>query len=87
MKMSLAEVLHRDYDGPINVRNATSGKRRGRVLFNVAEAGTGQPVPIQVDDTFLPKDLLDDATKKQLTESRDFRRAINRRFLELIDET
>ena len=87
MRMSMTEISHPDYHGPIFVLNKSTGKLRGTVVFNVTDQASSQAVPVGVADTFLAINLLDKVMKKQLTESLDFRQAISRGLLRLIDET
>ena len=87
MRMTVTQIANPDYHGAIHVVNKSSGPLRGNVVFNVADEGTKQPVPVRVPDTFLAVDLLEMATKKQITESQDFRQSLNRGLLVLIDET
>lgn len=86
MKKTIGDFSHPDYHGPWYCINKTSGRLRGLVLFNVAEPHTGNPVPVSVDDTFLAINLLDKATKQQLSESADLRTALERGMLVLVDE-
>ena len=86
MKMSITELAHPDYHGPAYVLNKSSGKLRGNVVFNVTDEGMGSVIPVTVPDTFLAIDLAARATKDQLVKSHDFRQALNRGLLVLVDE-
>lgn len=86
MKVSISKFMHPDYHGPWYCLNKSAGKLRGNVTFNVSEPHTGNPVPVQIPDTFLAIDLLEKATKQQLSDSADFRQALDRRLLVLVDE-
>ena len=68
------------------VVNKTRGENRSRVIFSVPKTrGQGQDL-IEVPNTWLPVDLTQQITKRQLMESSDFRTALNAGLLVLIDE-
>ncbi len=68
------------------VVNKTRGENRSRVIFSVPKTrGQGQDL-IEVPNTWLPVDLTQQITKRQLMESSDFRTALNAGLLVLIDD-
>lgn len=74
----------KDFD--VWVLNNFSGDARGDIYIDVAkQSGQGTDL-IMIPNTFVPVNLSDQVSKKQLIKSSDFRRAINSRYVLLISD-
>lgn len=86
MSITLREVENQEKGG-IYVLNKTRDIERGRVVFQVPKAnGVGSDAVI-IPPTFIPLDLTEQVSRKQLLESSEFRKAVNSRRVELISES
>lgn len=87
--MTIATISLHDIEtsehGNVWVLNRTSGTDKGPVNFTVPKSnGTGMDTVI-VPLTFLPIDLTEQVTKKQILDSSEFRRALRLGFISLVD--
>ena len=72
--------------GGVYILNNTAGHERGKVVFTVPHAnGQGHDTVI-VPATFIPVDLLEQVSRRQLMESSEFRRCISTRRLKIITQ-
>ncbi len=72
--------------GGIFCLNATSGRDRSNIIFTVPKnSGVGIDT-IEVPNTFVPIDLTEQVSRRQLMESSEFRRAVSRGLIELITD-
>lgn len=85
MKLSIADISKSSYEENIYVINTSSGKTRGSVVFNCHKQDGRNIDTITIPDTFLPIDLIDFVSKKQVLESSDFKNAVRKGLLTLID--
>ena len=87
MKLSIAEISSPKYTSSnIFVLNTTKGEEKGPVVFNCPKLNGRGIDTITVPDTFLPTNLINFTSKSQVLESSDFKSAVRRKFLTIIDE-
>lgn len=72
--------------GGIFILNRTQGIEKGRIVFQVPKANGIGSDAVVILKTFIPVDLTEQVSRKQLLESSEFRKAVNSRRLELIDQ-
>lgn len=78
--------LEKTDKGGIFVLNKTMGIEKGRIVFPVPKAnGMGSDAVI-IPGTFIPIDLTEQVSRKQLLESSEFRKCVNSRRIEIITE-
>lgn len=87
--MKMATISLRDVEnqerGGVFILNKSSGIERGRIVFPVPKANGIGSDAVVIPPTFIPLDLTEQVSRKQLLESSEFRRAVNSRRIELID--
>lgn len=86
MKLSISDISSESYKGSIFVLNTTRGDERGPVVFNCYKLNGRGVDTVTIPCTFLPTNLINYVTKEQILESSDFKNAIRRGFLCIIDE-
>lgn len=67
------------------VVNKTAGENRSQIIF-VIPTGQRQQELVQIPNTWIPVDLTEQVTKRQLMESTDFRRSLRNGLLDLISD-
>lgn len=90
MPLTFTEIQSSKYrNKAIYVLNKTSERNKGRdkgpVLFSVSD-DAGRSIPIRIEDTWLPVNLIEKVLRKQLVNSMEFRQCVNSGLLELISE-
>jgi len=78
--------LEKSKDGGVFVLNKTSGIEKGRIVFPVPKSNGVGSDTVLIPSTFIPIDLTEQVSRKQLTESSEFRKCVNSRRVELISE-
>lgn len=72
--------------GTVWVLNRTQGRDKGQVIFTVPKQNGNGVDSVMVPITFLPIDLTEQVSKKQLIESSEFRRAVRLNIISIIGE-
>jgi len=87
MKLSIADINSSSYtSNNVFVLNTTKGQEKGPVIFNCPKVNGRGIDTVTVPDTFLPTNLINFITKAQALESSDFKAAIRRGMITIIDE-
>lgn len=82
--LTLNDLLRQDSNEEIWVLNTTQGATRGNVLFPVPNATGTDLDNVVIFNSFVPQCLTNQVTRKQLLESAQFKRAVNRGLLKLV---
>jgi len=77
--------LEKSTKGPVWVLNQTTGKSKGDVIFICSKLSGSGTDTIKVPMTFIPINLTEQVTRRQLVESSEFRRSISIGLLTAID--
>lgn len=85
MSISVRDLEKQDKGG-IFVLNQTKGIERGRIVFSVPKQNGMGSDTVLIPATFIPIDLTDQVSRKQLLESSEFRKTVNSRKIEVISE-
>jgi hypothetical protein len=85
--LSFSELSRQDQHEDVWVLNITQGERRGNVFFTVPNPTGTREDQVTVFNTFVPTNLTDQVTRKQLLDSSSFRRAVNHEMLRLIPDS
>lgn len=72
--------------GPIYVLNSTKQPEQGEVSFTVPKLSGSGVDNVIVPSTFIPIDLMEQVSRKQLMESSEFKRAVRGKVLTLISK-
>ena len=83
--VSLAELEEQE-KGPVYVLNNTRQPEQGQICFTVPKLGQSGVDQVIVPSTFIPIDLMDQVSRKQLKESSEFKTAVRGKVLILITE-
>lgn len=76
--MNLQQALNpANPNDPFWILNESKGESRGPVIFNIERQGTNQRDTVIIADTWLPINLLQYVSRNQLSDSANFRNAIN----------
>lgn len=87
MRLSITDIARPEHDHtPVWVLNKSRGDTRGPILFTCPRKGTNDVNCVRVPDTFIPINVLDHIPKDQLLDSVDFRNALNKGLIVIIDE-
>lgn len=85
MSISINE-LERTKVGPVWVLNKSEGKHKGDIIFVCSKINGAGTDTIKVPLTYLPINLTEQVTRKQLLESSEFRRSIMINLVVVISE-
>lgn len=85
MYMTIQEIEYQER-GPVYVLNNTKQPEQGVVCFTVPKLGQNGVDNVVIPSTFIPIDLMEQISRKQLRESSEFKTAIRGRVLLLITE-
>jgi len=81
--MTLAE-FEKQETGPVYVLNNTEGHQQGVVTFTVGKSGQLGVDDVVIPSTFIPIDLMDQVSRKQLKDSSEFKKAIRGQIILLL---
>lgn len=82
--VALRDLEANDNENSIFVLNNTKGNNRGQVIFGVPKAtGVGLDTVV-IPATFIPVELTEQVSKKQLFSSSEFRNAVSRKMIVLV---
>lgn len=85
MKLTLNDVISKKITNIWAINN-TRGKDRSTIVLSVPSATGNSVEPVVVPSTFLPINLTGYVSHKQLIDSSNFRRAITKGLIQLVDE-
>lgn len=84
-QLTIRDIENQDRGG-IFVLNKSRGIEKGRIVFQVPKLNGIGSDAVVIPATFIPIDLTEQVSRKQVLESSAFRRAVNSRRIELISE-
>jgi len=89
MKLTINEISQPDFEfKPVWVLNKSRGRNRGVILIGCPKVrGSGDADQIRIPNTFLPTDMTTSVPRDQLLASSDFRQAVTKGLIELIDDS
>lgn len=83
--LTLTDIENMD-KGPIYVLNSTKRPEQGEVSFTVPKLSGSGVDNVIIPSTFIPIDLMEQVSRKQLMESSEFKRAVRGKVLTLISK-
>ncbi len=84
--VSLSELEEQER-GPVYVLNNTRQPEQGQVCFTVPKLGQSGVDQVVVPSTFIPINLMDQVSRKQLKESSEFKSAVRGKVLILVSDS
>ena len=84
-KFKTIDDIEQEKTGPIFVLNNTSGTNRSQIVFTVPKSNGVGLDNVEVSATFIPLNLLEQVSRRQLLSSSEFRRAVSRKYIVLLD--